>query len=185
VRAKLARAMENALKHERAEQVSAVDPLTALSNGRGLFLRLDAELARCRRNHAGLAVVVCHVAGLKQVQQRFGPLACAPLHQSIASGLRGICREDDCIARLEDEFVLVLGGFQASDLEEKRKLIESLLDQIGDADLGARVLAPRLGAAFFPEDGSYAEDLLATAGSRLNQARCRVGQSSWPVVPIC
>jgi diguanylate cyclase (GGDEF)-like protein len=185
VRAKLARAMENALKHERAEQVSAVDPLTALSNARGLFLRLDAELARCRRNHAELAVVVCHVAGLKQIQQRFGPLACAPLHQSIASGLRRICREDDSIARLEDEFVLVLGGFQERDLEEKRKLIESLLDQIGDSDLGARVLAPRLGAAFFPEDGAYAEDLLATAGLRLNRSRPPVEQVSRPVVPIC
>ena len=185
VRAKLARAMENALKHERAEQVSAVDPLTAVSNTRGLFLRLDAELARCRRNHAELAVVVCHVAGLKQIQQRFGPLACAPLHQSIASGLRRICREDDCIARLEDEFVLVLGGFQEHDLEEKRKLIESLLDQIGDSDLGARVLTPRLGAAFFPEDGAYAEDLLATAGLRLNRSRPPVGQDSRPVVPIC
>jgi diguanylate cyclase (GGDEF)-like protein len=185
VRAKLARAMENALKHERAEQVSAVDPLTALCNGRGLFLRLDADLARCRRNQTELAVVVCHVAGLKQVQQRFGPLACAPLHQSIASGLRRICREDDCVARLEDEFVLVLGGFQARDLEEKRKLIEALLDEIGDADLGGRILAPRLGAAFYPEDGAYAEDLLATAGSRLSQSRPLVGQASRPVVPIC
>jgi diguanylate cyclase (GGDEF)-like protein len=185
VRAKLARAMENALKHERAEQVSAVDPLTALSNGRGLFLRLDADLARCRRNHAELAVVVCHVTGLKQVEQRFGPLACAPLHQSIAAGLRRICREDDCVARLEDEFVLVLGGFQARDVEEKRKLIESLLDEIGDADLGARVLAPKLGAAYYPEDGAYAEDLLAAAGSRLNQSHPRVGQAGWPVLPIC
>ena len=109
------------------------------------------------------------MAGLKQVQQRFGSQACESLTQSIAAGLRRICREEDCVARLENEFVLVLGGLQARDLEEKRKLIESVLAEIGAVDFGAHALAPRLGAAFYPEDGGYAEDLLAAAGSRLNR----------------
>ena len=52
-------------------------------------------------------------------------------------------------------------------LQERRQL---LVDWNATAvDFGADALAPRLGAAFYPEDGGYAEDLLAAAGSRLSR----------------
>ena len=54
---------------------------------------------------------------------------------------------------------------------EKRRLIESILAELAPADAGARPLVPRIGAAYYPEDGAYAEDLLATADLRLNAAR--------------
>ena len=89
----------------------------------------------------------------------------------IAAGLRRICREDDCVARMGEGFVLALGSFTARDLLEKRRQIESILAELAPADAGARPLVPRIGAAYYPEDGAYAEDLLATADLRLNEAR--------------
>jgi GGDEF domain-containing protein len=75
-----------------------------------------------------------------------------------------MCREDDCVARMGEGFVLVLGNFSARNLPEKRDLIECLLAKLAPSES----LAARLGAAYYPEDGDYAEDLLACADLRLN-----------------
>ena len=83
---------------------------------------------------------------------------------AIASELRRICREDDCVARMGEGFVLALGGFSARDLPEKRHAIESLLAELAPSDS----LVARIGAAYYPDDGDYAEDLLACADLRLN-----------------
>lgn len=173
IRAKLSVAVANALAHERAEQLSVVDPLTCLPNARALFLRLDAELARCRRNRATLAVLVCEVDGIGGDHPGPAPIAGRRLRQSVAGGLRRICREDDFVARMGAGFVLVLSGFGPRDLKDKRKLIDSLMQEIGEAGPGGSLPVARLGAAFYPEDGAYAEDLLAAADSRLNPARPR------------
>ena len=157
IRTKLTAAVANARRHEHAEQWSVVDPVTCLPNGRALFLRLDSELARCRRNRSKLAVLVCELEGIEPISAR--------LYQSIAIGLRGICREDDCVARQGDRFVLVLSGFGPRDFREKGKLIDAVIHEAAQTT----PLAARLGAAFYPEDGGYAEDLLSAAELRLNQ----------------
>ncbi len=167
IRPKLTVALDNARKHEHAEQCSVVDPVSGLPNGRALFLRLDAELARCRRTRSKLAVLVCEMAGIERLHPLLEPAATRHLLQTLAAGLRRICREDDCVARQGDGFVLVLSGFGPRDLKHKRKLIEALIRETANSKLDGP-LAARLGAAFYPEDGSYAEDLLAAADRRLN-----------------
>jgi diguanylate cyclase (GGDEF)-like protein len=175
LRGKLALAVEHALHEERADQLAAVDALTGLLNRRALFQRLDAELARCRRSHATLALVVLEIEGFPPAHLhnggQTGAVAARRLWKDIAAGLRRICREDDCVARMGEGFVLALGSFTARDLPEKRRLIESILADLAPADAGARPLVPWIGAAYYPEDGAYAEDLLATADLRLNAAR--------------
>jgi diguanylate cyclase (GGDEF)-like protein len=165
IRKKLAAAVANALKYESAERLSTVDPATALPNERALFLRLDAELARCRRNGGTLAVLACEVDGIERVARRPGLL------QSAAAGLRRLCREEDCVARMGDRFVLVLCNFARRHLADKQKRIEALLAELSPAAGGGRPLTAKVGAAFSPEDGGCAEDLLALADSRINLAR--------------
>ena len=171
VGAKLASAVHHALQQERADRVASVDTLTGLPNRRALFERLDAELARCRRNRATLALLVCEIDGLSRIQRQSGAAASNRLCKAIALGLRQGCREDDCVARMGDSFVLALGGFSADDLPEKRYLIESLLAGLALPGADTCPLVPRIGAAYYPNDGSYAEDLLACADLRLNGAR--------------
>ena len=61
IRDKLALAVGHALEYESADRLAAVDTLTGLPNRRALFQRLDADLARCRRGHGKLAVLVCEI----------------------------------------------------------------------------------------------------------------------------
>lgn len=152
-RAKIAQAIENALRLQRAEQAATVDLATGLPNARALFERLDAELARCKRNQGGLAVLTCEVRAEEAALR------------AVAAALRNACREYDFIARSGDQFVLVLAGFGRRDFPEKRKQIERLV-----AEAGGGSDAP-VGAAFHPEDGADAEDLLAEAGRKLYVAQ--------------
>ena len=168
LRGKLAMAVERALHEERIDRLAAVDTLTGLPNRRALFQRLDAELARCRRNHSTLGLLVCEIEGLPRIHSQSGAAAAHRLCKSIATGLRGICREEDCVARMGEGFVLALAGFAARDLPEKRQRIEAMLAELAPPDICARPLVPRIGAAYYPDDGAYAEDLLACADLRLD-----------------
>lgn len=77
---------------------------------------------------------------------------------AFAAALRRSCREEDFVARMGDRFVLVLTNFRERHLAEKGKQIEQLA--------GSEV---KIGAAFSPGDGAYADDLLAAADARMNQ----------------
>jgi hypothetical protein len=64
--------------------------------------------------------------------------------------------------------MLVLIGFHPRDLAEKLARVEEIVACIGvESGLPLRI---RIGAAFFPDDGGDAEDLLAIAGQRLSTA---------------
>jgi len=163
IRKKLAAAVHNALKYESMERLSTKDLATSLPNERALFLKLDAELARCRRNHSALGVLVCDVESAQRLRRRNGVL------QAVAVGLRCLCREEDCVARMGNRFVFVLDGFTERHLAEKRRRIEALMAEVNSAAGSERPPVVKMGAAFYPEDGGYAEDLLAVADARMDQ----------------
>ena len=55
---------------DRLAELSETDPLTGLSNSRGLFDRLDAELGRSRRYREPLALLSVDLDGLKSINDR-------------------------------------------------------------------------------------------------------------------
>jgi diguanylate cyclase (GGDEF)-like protein len=163
IREKLAAAVANALKYQSLEKLSTEDAATSLPNERALFLRLDAELARCRRTRGRLAVLVCDVEA-----HRF-PRRSSVL-RAVAVGLRRLCREEDCVARMGDRFVLVLSSFAEHHLAEKRKRIRALMAELSPAAGGGSHPVVTVAPAFYPDDGAYAEDLLAVAEARMSAA---------------
>jgi len=119
---KLAHAVENALKFQEAETSATIDGLTDLPNARSMFLHLEGELARCKREGAPLALLVCDLDGFKQVNDRFGHLEGNRVLQLVGKGIKGLCRQYDCAARMGgDEFVLVLPGLKSDDLQSIRE----------------------------------------------------------------
>ena len=118
--------IENALKFQQAAISATTDALTSLPNARSLFLHLDAELSRARRNTESLAVLICDLDGFKQVNDRFGHLEGNRVLKLVAAGLRECCREYDYVARMGgDEFVLVLPGLKLPDLADKIRALET------------------------------------------------------------
>src|SRR5208282_1647738 len=70
VSSKMALAIENAMKYEQAETSAVTDYLTGLPNARSLFMQLDREMARCKRDNKTLTVMVADMDGFKQINDR-------------------------------------------------------------------------------------------------------------------
>jgi diguanylate cyclase (GGDEF)-like protein/putative nucleotidyltransferase with HDIG domain len=168
ISSKMALAIENALKYEQAESSATTDYLTGLPNARSLFLQLDRELARCKRDTAPLIVMVCDMDGFKQINDRFGHLEGNRVLRLFAQRLKDTCREYDYVARMGgDEFVLVAPGLTTDAAEKKGTLLRDLATDVGREVCEEELLSLSLGYATYPEDGQDAEGLLATADRRM------------------
>jgi diguanylate cyclase (GGDEF)-like protein/putative nucleotidyltransferase with HDIG domain len=168
ISSKVALSIENALKYQQAESSATTDYLTTLPNARSLFLHLDQELARCKRSNASVAVMVCDLDGFKQINDRFGHLEGNKVLRVFANSLRNICREYDYVARMGgDEFIVIAPGMTREAAEEKAMVMNQLATEAGREVCGEDILSISVGVAFFSEDGSDAEQLLAEADRRM------------------
>jgi diguanylate cyclase (GGDEF)-like protein/putative nucleotidyltransferase with HDIG domain len=168
VSSKMALAIENALKYQQAENSATTDYLTGLPNARSLFLQLDRELARCKRDSSTLTVMVGDMDGFKQINDRFGHLEGNRVLRLFAQALKETCREYDYVARMGgDEFVIIAPGLPAEVSAKKAYQLRELAKQAGFEVCGEQILSLSLGQAMYPEDGKDAEELLAEADRRM------------------
>jgi diguanylate cyclase (GGDEF)-like protein/putative nucleotidyltransferase with HDIG domain len=168
ISSKIALSFENAMKYRLAERSATTDYLTGLPNARSLFLQLDSEVARCRRNGTSLAVLVCDLDGFKEINDRFGHLKGNRVLSSFAIKLREACREYDYVARMGgDEFVLILPGLRPEALRDKEEQLRHLTAEAGREVCGRDLLSLSVGHAFYPDEGADAEQLLSEADRRM------------------
>jgi diguanylate cyclase (GGDEF)-like protein len=131
VSGKMALSIENALKYQQAENSAITDYLTGLPNARSLFLQLDRELARCKRDNSSLTVMVSDMDGFKQINDRFGHLEGNRVLRLFAQALKDSCREYDYVARMGgDEFVVIAPGLRGRGGQEGEQM-RSLAKQAG------------------------------------------------------
>ncbi|MBV9771643.1 MAG: GGDEF domain-containing protein, partial [Bryobacterales bacterium] len=169
---KLALSIENALRFQQAESSASTDYMTGLPNARSLFLHLDAELARCRRLDAPLAVLVCDMNGFKQVNDKYGHLEGNRVLHLVAKKLKECCREYDYVARMGgDEFVLVLPGLGADRMAGQIQRLKAITSEAGREIFAEHALSLSIGHSMFPEDGSDADRLLSEADRRMYAAK--------------
>jgi diguanylate cyclase (GGDEF)-like protein/putative nucleotidyltransferase with HDIG domain len=168
VTSKMALAIENALKYQQAESSATTDYLTGLPNARSLFLQLDRELARCKRDGLSLTVMVCDMDGFKQINDRFGHLEGNRVLRLFAQSLKDSCREYDYVARMGgDEFVVIAPGLGAEAAVKKAEQLRELARQAGIDVCQDDILSLSVGRALYPENGLDAEELLAEADRRM------------------
>ena len=169
---KISLTMENAMKYRLAETRATTDFLTELPNARSLFQRLDSELARCKRTNEKLTVLVCDLDEFKVVNDRFGHLVGNRVLRAVGSALRASCREYDYVARMGgDEFVLVLPASDGDGMKRRIGELRRIGAMAGSAVTGMNDMTISVGGAFYPADGSDAEQLLAEADRRMYQAK--------------
>jgi diguanylate cyclase (GGDEF)-like protein/putative nucleotidyltransferase with HDIG domain len=168
VSAKIALCIENALKYRKAEDCATIDGLTDLPNARSLFLHLDSELERAKRELHPLSVLVCDLDGFKQVNDQFGHLEGNRVLRRVAEMLRENCREYDYVARMGgDEFVILLSGYPSETVQTKIDFLAEIGRTAGLDVIGKELLSMSIGHACYPVDGVNAEQLLAEADRRM------------------
>jgi diguanylate cyclase (GGDEF)-like protein len=168
ISSKMALSIENALKYQQAESSATTDYLTGLPNARSLFLQLDRELARCKRDKTTLNVMVSDMDGFKQVNDRFGHLEGNRVLRLFAQAMKESCREYDYVARMGgDEFVVIAPGLPADAAEKRAEQLRQLARQAGIDVCAEDILSLSTGQAVYPDDGKDAEELLAEADRRM------------------
>jgi len=172
ISSKVSLSIENAMKFRQAEDSAITDYLTGLPNARSLFLRLDAELARCRRENSNLTVLVCDLNGFKAINDRYGHLEGNHVLRDVGDALRVNCREYDYVARMGgDEFVVILPGSDQDMVAERMQELRELAWQAGSTAEVRGQVSMSIGAAIYPRDGSDADQLLAEADRRMYKAK--------------
>jgi diguanylate cyclase (GGDEF)-like protein/putative nucleotidyltransferase with HDIG domain len=165
---KIGFAFENAMKYRELEATATTDYLTGLNNTRGLFERLNQELARCERERSPLTVIVCDLDRFKDLNDRFGHNAGNRALQEFAEGLLKIGREYDVMGRFGgDEFVLVLPGLRADAVGDKIQALSTLASEVGYRVCGEHLISVSVGVASRPEDGVTVDELLGEADRRM------------------
>jgi len=164
--------IENALRFVQAEETATTDSLTGLPNTRSLFQRLDAALQDAARRNGRLAVLVTDMDGFKMVNDEFGHPAGDQVLQHTAQVLKQSCRKGDCVARMGgDEFVLLLAEAEPHAVNERMQELDRLVAEESSRVCGVSFLRLSAGAAFYPEDGVHAEELLAIADARMYETK--------------
>src|SRR5262249_23893322 len=147
---KVALSIENALRYRQAETSAVTDALTSLPNARSLFLHLDSEIARCKREASPLTILVCDLDGFKRVNDLFGHLEGNKVLRTVAEGLQANCREYDYVARMGgDEFVVLLPGHPPEAVRAKVRLLSEIAVEAGRKHCGEDLLSMSVGVAVF------------------------------------
>src|SRR5271155_2114414 len=141
------------------------DALTGLPNLRYLREWLNIALAAADRSRRPLGLLYIDLDGFKAVNDRFGHEAGDRVLQAVASRLRRLMRAADFVARLGgDEFVAVLPDAPpAPDISALTARLEESLRKALIPELAEGAVTASIGAAFYPDDGTDAKELLAAA----------------------
>ncbi|TML61234.1 MAG: EAL domain-containing protein [Actinobacteria bacterium] len=148
------------------------DGLTGLPN-RALFRdRLDQSLARSKRSHEGLAVLLLDLDGFKQVNDSLGHDAGDQLLEEVARRFGEVTRPADTLARFGgDEFALLLeGANETQAVAAANRLVRNLSEPIRIAghELG---LGASVGIAMHAGGEAASEELIRHADLAMYAAK--------------
>jgi diguanylate cyclase (GGDEF)-like protein len=116
--------------------------------------------------------MVCDLNGFKAINDRYGHVAGDKVLKLFSSLMQDVCREYDYAARMGgDEFVIIAPGMTPGSVSERAILLNTLAQEAGREVCGKNILSLSLGAAFYPQDGVEAEQLLAEADRKMYMAK--------------
>ncbi|MCL2748151.1 MAG: GGDEF domain-containing protein [Oscillospiraceae bacterium] len=149
------------------------DQLTGLLNRRAFHDVIHRELARVRRHHIGLQLVMCDVDFFKSINDRFGHHGGDQYLRHIASLLLQQLRaEDYCFRWGGEEFLLLLPNTTPPQaLLVARRLLEAIRDApLADSEMGEIATTMSFGVHAFVTSLTIEENI-ALADERLYEAK--------------
>ncbi len=162
----------SALVAERQSRQHALqDPLTGLSNRRGVDEMLDEFSASPERTLALLYVDLDH---FKPINDTYGHACGDAVLQIVARRLCSIVRPDDMVARLGgDEFAIIAPDLTpAAAAFQAERIIRHVVGQpISVGDVGPLRVGMSIGFACAPQDGPAGHDLQKKADLALYEAK--------------
>lgn len=167
-------ALNNALTHERFQQLAAVDSLTGAYNRRFGLGRLEEEWARAVRSGTPLGILTFDLDHFKAVNDTYGHLAGDRVLRETTTAARSALREGDVLVRTGgEEFVVVLPGAGLDDVravgERIRRGIADLAIPVGPATV--QITVSLGGASLSDAAAQSTEELLGMADEAMYTAK--------------
>jgi diguanylate cyclase (GGDEF)-like protein len=166
-------AIANALEHAHARRFQNFDDETGLPNAAYVTKRIDEELARAAQRQDTLAIAICRIENLREIENQADAAHLRRVLQRTADGLRAHVRDFDVAARTaEDEFTVLLPDPGVQGGERVFALARGVAEHVArDDELNQPVrIALAFGYALHPEEGGDRETLLG----RAREARIRM-----------
>ncbi|KAB2920941.1 MAG: EAL domain-containing protein [Dechloromonas sp.] len=161
------------LADERLEFLASHDALTRTPNRCRFMDCLGQAIGRCRRDGAGLTLLLIDLDRFKRINDSLGHGIGDQVLTKVPERLRSVVGERPLIARLGgDEFIILVEGDARPAMSDR--IAEALLDsfaqpfQIGDRTLYTGI---SIGIATYPEDGEDIESLVRHADIAMYQAK--------------
>jgi diguanylate cyclase (GGDEF)-like protein len=171
-------ALKNAQLVEQLQSAATTDPLTGLSNRRGMEERLSAELSRTQRHHIQTSVVTIDVDRFKLVNDTLGHAAGDRLLVELSNILRRQCRSLDAVGRMGgDEFLVILPMTTCEEAQTFVGRVQRAVAQLerSHPEFGRPSLS--MGIAQAPRHGVSPDTILGAADAALYRAK-RGGRNS-------
>ena len=159
-------ALDNALRVQRAEELSLTDDLTQLYNSRYLSQALRREGKRAARNRQPLSLLFIDLDGFKGINDQHGHLYGSRALVEAAGIIRDCSRETDVAARFGgDEFAIVLPDTgREGGLAVAKRVRDRIRDHVFLEEEGIDFrLTTSVGVATMPDIAASAEALLQAA----------------------
>jgi len=168
----LERALANAVFYAETRQYRNFDAETGLPNAGYLAKRIHEEIARSSGREGSLALAVCSIENLAEIEQASDAIRAKRVVQRTVEALRAHLRDFDVLGRTGDaEFTVLMPDPGFSPGDRLIALARSVADDVSKDDaLNQPVrVALAFGYAIYPDEGSDRETLLA--GARVARIR--------------
>lgn len=154
------------------EQQTRHDYLTGLLN-RSFFERaLPSEIERARRFNGHFSLVFMDLDGFKRFNDSFGHSRGDDMLRRVGAALSESIRRADTATRYGgDEFAIILPNTLPEDVVSTLTRLRERIEAASDAMGAAATVSASFGVAHYPTDAETAEQLVATADSRLYHAK--------------
>lgn len=170
-RSSMALALRNS--HQKLKELAEHDSLTKLVNRYGFELCLNRAIARAKRCHDYLAVILLDLDDFKAINDTLGHQTGDILLVKVAARLSEVLRDGDIIARLGgDEFVVLVtdNDYKYFPMIVANRLLKVFEDVfcLGDNDV---LIGASIGVAFYNEAASNSSELMKCADIAMYHAK--------------
>jgi len=170
-----AMALENAVMHQKMEEMSVVDPLTGVYNYRYFSAKLTDELKRSRRYHQSVSLIMIDLDFFKKTNDRFGHQAGNVVLNGVVDVVKKCIRDTDVLARYGgEEFVVILPQTDRRDALIIGERIRAMVEETtfgGTGEFAYMKITVSIGVTTFPENSKAEQEIVKVADQALYRAK--------------
>ncbi|MBW6421105.1 diguanylate cyclase [Rhizobium sp. XQZ8] len=167
-------AIERSRSEQRIQHMAHHDPLTGLPNRALFWTQFSRSLLEAQRENRKITVAYIDLDNFKQINDTLGHAAGDEVLKTLAARMISCVRATDLLVRLGgDEFAIVFSNLNHDELGVLRRLQElrGAISRPITVEEKSVVATCSMGVAFYPQDGSTPEALLARADQAMYEAK--------------